>query len=76
MRSNGYDPDTGAFFSYEAIDVLDDITGVRLPAKQIVTDISSEEMNGFNSFLTYEDMLVIATTERIAFYSQRFLSDL
>ncbi len=69
MRSIGYNPDTGTFFSYEAIDVLDGTTGDRLPEKQIVTGIPKEEMNGFKSFLTYEDMLVIATAERIAFYS-------
>lgn len=69
MRSNGYDPDTGTFFSYEAIDILDGTTGDRLPEKQIVTGIPKEEMNGFKSYLTYEDMLVIATAKRIAFYS-------
>lgn len=69
MRSIGCNPDTGTFFSYEAIDVFDGTTGDRLPKKQIVTGIPKEEMNGFKSYLTYEDMLVIATAKRIAFYS-------
>lgn len=71
MRSIGYNPDTDTFFSYEAIDVLDGTTGDRLPEKQIVTGIPKEEMNGTKTFLTYEDMLVIATAKRIAFYSLR-----
>lgn len=67
--TNVYDTHTGSFSSSTVIEVSDGATGVRLPEKQIVTGIPSEEMNGFKVILPYKDMLMIATAKRIAFYS-------
>jgi len=69
MISNGYDPNLGTFSSSAAIEVRDGTTGEKLSQKQIVTDIPTEEMNGFKVVLPYEDTLMIATSKRITFYS-------
>ena len=69
IASYGYDPNTGTISPYKIFDMLDVTTGEKLPQKQLVTDIPSEETNDFMSILNYEDILVIATAKRIAFYS-------
>jgi len=63
-----YDSETGNVSEYR-MGVWDAVTGEALEEKQFSIDLTSEEKKDFSRVMTYEDMLVLATQERVVFYS-------
>jgi len=63
-----YDSETETEIEY-SIGVWDAVSGEYLKDQRFSIDITHKEMKGFHRIMTYEDMLVFATKERVIFYS-------
>jgi len=63
-----YDSETETVSEYR-IGVWDAVSGEYLENQRFSTDITQKEMKGFHRIMTYGDMLVFATKERVVFYS-------
>jgi len=54
---------------YPCVAVWDAVSGEELEDKRFFTDISGEEKRNYSRTMIYEDMYVVATQERVVFYS-------